>query len=166
MHPTAHTLLFTTTFLLSSVLSSAFSPTRPETLSMLDGNYSSLWPKFSNTTVSPGNINSLRTECSGQHFGLNPVISDCQCARDHISPDFVQHMWGIRHTGLPDTYFPLPYRIMGSESPAHNHAQFVETIDELFSFPRSRPLLLPSRAHRRRHENRTRQSESNTPSRR
>lgn len=115
MHPTVHGPLFTATFLLSSVLCSPLSSARTKTLSMLNGNYSSLWPKFSNTTNPPSSTNSLRTECSAEHFGFNPVISDCQDARDHISPDFVQHMWGIRHTGLPDTFFPLPYRIMGSE---------------------------------------------------
>ncbi|KAI4225397.1 MAG: hypothetical protein L6R36_003939 [Xanthoria steineri] len=114
MQPTAHALLFTATFLLPRVVCSPFSPARTDTLSMLNGNFSSLWPKISNTTNSPSDTNSLRTECSGEHFGLNPVISDCLCARDHISPDFVQHMWGVRHTGLPDTFFPLPYRIMGN----------------------------------------------------
>ncbi|KAL8752312.1 MAG: hypothetical protein Q9199_005829 [Rusavskia elegans] len=113
MPPTAYNVLFIAT-LLSSVLSSPFSPARPNILSTLDGNYSSLLNQFSNTTRSPVNVDSLRTECSGEDFGFNPVISDCQSARDHISPDFGQYTWGTRHTGLPATVFPLPFRIMGN----------------------------------------------------
>ena len=94
------------------VQSKPLSPPNPSILTSLDGNYSSLMASLRNTTNSPVGVNSIETQCS-EIFGLNPVFSDCQSARDYISPDVVQYSWGNRHTGLPGNVFPLPYRIMG-----------------------------------------------------
>lgn len=105
------TTLFALT-LFPVVKPSPLSPSQPSILTTPDGNYSSLIASLRNITNSPVAVNSLQTKCS-EHFGVNPVFSDCQSARDHISPDAVQYLWGARHTGLPDNVFPLPYRIMG-----------------------------------------------------
>ena len=58
---------------------------------------------------------ALNIQCSGEHFGHNPNIADCHSALEHISPDSIQHTWGLRHSGLGPTVFPLPYRIMGGQ---------------------------------------------------
>lgn len=91
---------------------SPLSPSQPSTLTSLDGNYSSLIASIRNTTKSSLGVDSLNTQCSEQ-FGVNPMFSDCQSAREHISTDVVEYFWGARHTGLPGNVFPLPYRIMG-----------------------------------------------------
>ena len=67
--------------------------------------------------------NHLDIACSGEHFGRNPSVSDCQSAWHHIAPDFTQATWGQRHSGLERTIFPLPFRMMGGEltsSKGHN----------------------------------------------
>ena len=53
--------------------------------------------------------------CTGEYFGYNPSISDCYSALRRMAPDHEQVLWGLRHTGLGDSVFPLPYRIMGGE---------------------------------------------------
>lgn len=58
---------------------------------------------------------ALVIHCSGEHFGFNPNIADCQSAKEFISPDSVQYEWGPRHSGLGSTVFPLPYRMMGGK---------------------------------------------------
>lgn len=57
----------------------------------------------------------LRITCSGEHFGVNPNIVDCESAKEYMTPDSVQYTWGTRHTGLGPNVFPLPYRIMGGQ---------------------------------------------------
>ncbi|KAL8665154.1 MAG: hypothetical protein Q9168_007764, partial [Polycauliona sp. 1 TL-2023] len=94
--------------------STPFSPANSNTPSILNGNYTSLLNALPHKPTSPLTAGSLETQCNGDLFGVNPVLSDCQSARDHISPDYVQHPWASRHTGLPSNVFPLPYRIMGS----------------------------------------------------
>ena len=111
MHLTVCTTLFALT-LVSVVKPSPLSPSQPSILTTPDGNYSSFIASLPNITTSLVAVESLQTECSEQ-FGVNPVFSDCQSARDHISSDVAQYLWGARHTGLPDNVFPLPYRIMG-----------------------------------------------------
>lgn len=75
----------------------------------------------SNLTVLPklnaGSTDNagLEIRCSGEHFGDNPNIADCESAKEHLSPDSVQYAWGARHTGLGPSVFPLPYRIMGGQ---------------------------------------------------
>ena len=59
--------------------------------------------------------NKLDISCNGEHFGYGPSISDCESAKQHIAPEMVQHTWGERHSGLDNTVFPLPYRVMGGE---------------------------------------------------
>lgn len=72
----------------------------------------------SNTTSSGNNLNII---CSGEHFGFQPTISDCQSAREYIAPDYTQHSWGQRHTGLDSTTFPLPFRSMGGKFTIHGN---------------------------------------------
>lgn len=66
-------------------------------------------------TKSIGALRALEITCNGEYFGFNPSISDCQSALNHIAPDYEQFLWGLRHTGLGDSVFPLPYRMMGGE---------------------------------------------------
>ena len=66
---------------------------------------------------STGLKQALEITCNGEYFGHNPSISDCHSALSHIAPDHVQFLWGLRHRGLGDSVFPLPYRIMGGEFP-------------------------------------------------
>lgn len=66
-----------------------------------------------NVSSTP-NLNAvLDIKCSGSHFGLNPNIVDCGSAKETISPDITQHIFGQRHTGLGDDVFPLPFRTVG-----------------------------------------------------
>ena len=58
----------------------------------------------------------LDIKCSGDHFGWSPSISDCESAKGYIVPDSTRYAWGERRTGLGDSVFPLPYRIMGGTS--------------------------------------------------
>ncbi len=51
--------------------------------------------------------------CDGAKYGFNPSLSDCEGARSYIVPDSEQLNFGERHTGLPESTFPLPYVIMG-----------------------------------------------------
>lgn len=55
----------------------------------------------------------LDIRCDGARYGFNPSLSDCEGARSYIAPDSEQYIFGERHTGLPETTFPLPYIIMG-----------------------------------------------------
>ena len=67
-----------------------------------------------NTTL-PGVGATVEIICSGDQFGFAPSISDCESAKEYITPDYTQYTWEYRHTGLEETIFPLPYRIMGGE---------------------------------------------------
>lgn len=69
----------------------------------------------STTNTSSSENPALRLHCTGEHFGFNPNIADCESAKEHITPDSVQYTWGARHTGLGPTVIPLPYRIMGGQ---------------------------------------------------
>ena len=51
--------------------------------------------------------------CDGAKYGFNPPLSDCESARSYIVPDLEQLTFGERHTGLPESTFPLPYVILG-----------------------------------------------------
>ena len=57
--------------------------------------------------------NGFDIRCDGAKYGFNPPLSDCESARSHIAPDSEQFSFGDRHTGLPESTFPLPYMIMG-----------------------------------------------------
>lgn len=57
--------------------------------------------------------NSFDISCDGATYGFNPSLSDCEAARSHIVPDSEQFNFGERHTGLPESTFPLPYMILG-----------------------------------------------------
>lgn len=70
----------------------------------------------STTNTSSSENPALRLHCTGEHFGFNPNIADCESAKEHITPDSVQYTWGARHTGLGPTVIPLPYRIMGNRA--------------------------------------------------
>ena len=56
---------------------------------------------------------SFEVKCNGTTYGVNPSLSDCESAREYITPDSTQQTFGQRHTGLPDDTFPLPFRMMG-----------------------------------------------------
>ena len=58
----------------------------------------------------------LSIHCDGTSYGFNPSLADCEGARSYIAPDSNKITFGERHTGLPDTTFPLPYMIMGGTS--------------------------------------------------
>ena len=75
------------------------------------------FPDLGNLTKinSTGVKQPLEITCTGDYFGHNPSISDCHSALSHIAPDHVQFLWGLRHRGLGDSVFPLPYRMMGGE---------------------------------------------------
>lgn len=57
----------------------------------------------------------LNIQCDGAKYGFNPSLSDCELARSYIAPDTEQMDFGERHTGLPESTFPLPYIIMGGK---------------------------------------------------
>ena len=76
-------------------------------------NVSSTSDATSYNVTSPENAVSLEITCSGEYFGYGPSIADCESAKSYITPDSTQYSWGERHTGLPDTTFPLPFRVMG-----------------------------------------------------
>lgn len=67
------------------------------------------------STSSPGlsTENGFHVECNGAHFGYNLNLGDCQNAESCLSPDSRQWNFAQRHTGMEDTTFPLPYRLMG-----------------------------------------------------
>lgn len=71
-----------------------------------------------NTSISdltvPG-LGSLEVTCDGARYGMNPTVRDCDGARGYFIPDMEQKTFGERHTGLPDTIFPLPYILFGGE---------------------------------------------------
>ena len=107
--------------LLISFLLVIYSLASPlQALSHLSPALPQLLPSSNLTTLSELNASStanvdLKIQCSGQHFGVNPNIADCESAKEYLSPDFVQYTWGLRHTGLGEDVFPLPYRIMGGQ---------------------------------------------------
>ena len=73
----------------------------------------------SNVSVEELNAPSARgldVHCNGARYGFNPSLDDCEGARSYIAPDSNKITFGERHTGLPDTTFPLPYMIMGGTS--------------------------------------------------
>lgn len=72
-------------------------------------------PNVSSSSFPSGNA-AFEIHCSGEHFGINPNIADCESAKEYISPDSVQYTWGDRHSGIEEAVFPLPYRIMGGQS--------------------------------------------------
>ena len=55
----------------------------------------------------------LDIRCDGATYGFNPSLSDCEIARSFIEPIQEQFVFGERHTGLPESTFPLPYMMMG-----------------------------------------------------
>lgn len=108
------TLLVSVLFVIPSLASPL------QALSHLSPALPQLLPASNLTTLSELSASStanadLKIQCSGQHFGVNPNIADCQSAKEYLSPDFVQYTWGLRHTGLGEDIFPLPYRIMGGQ---------------------------------------------------
>ena len=92
--------------------SSAFNA---DPLTLPNLNVSSTSDASSYNVTSPENAVSLEITCSGEYFGYGPSIADCESAKSYITPDSTQHTWGERHTGLPDTTFPLPFRVMGGK---------------------------------------------------
>lgn len=71
----------------------------------------------SNASTLPLNIsaeNSFMIHCDGGTYGYNPDIRDCEKAKELVSPDTTIWTLGERHTGLPATVVPLPYRVMGN----------------------------------------------------
>lgn len=84
----------------------------PYLFPVLNGSKSSALSTLPSNTSSSETA-ALRTLCSGEHFGSNPNIRDCESAFAHMAPDSVQYTFGDRHSGLDNTVIPLPYRIMG-----------------------------------------------------
>ena len=107
-------------FALLSLIPVLASPLQAPSLPSSTLSYS--LPTFNSNTTSSSTPNASSTEdaaldirCSGEHFGYNPNIIDCESAKEHVTPDSVQYTWGNRHTGLEAIVFPLPYRIMGGQ---------------------------------------------------
>ena len=72
------------------------------------------------TTISQLNVSSsdddLVIQCSGEDFGVNPNIVDCEEAVGFISRDDHEYPWAPRHTGFGPDVLPLPFRIMGDRA--------------------------------------------------
>ena len=115
----------------------ALSPPPPSTLSQLNPTTFSPLNASSSSSSSSENL-VLHIRCSGDHFGFNPNIADCESAKEYITPDSIQYTWGARHSGLERTVFPLPYRIMGGQS----------TMGVYFHFPSLRIALQKSDPNR------------------
>ena len=82
----------------------------------------------STRTYSTGVKETLEITCTGDYFGFNPSIPDCYSALGHIPPDHQQFLWGLRHTGLGDSVFPLPYRMMGGEFLCHGRYRLLTAL--------------------------------------
>ena len=96
--------------------------------------------------------NGFDIRCDGATYGFNPPLSDCESARSHIAPDSEQFNFGDRHTGLPESTFPLPYMIMGGTLSKVRSEDFDPTtplIRCIYCTRQSR-MLLPTHKHRRR----------------
>lgn len=107
-------LLFCLFAIIPSLASPLQAPSSPHlALSQLPHMFNS--SAFSTLNKSSSENSGFEISCSGEHFGFNPNIADCESAKEYITPDSVQYSWGDRHTGLPRTTFPLPYRIMGGQ---------------------------------------------------
>ena len=98
---------------LGLLLALSTDPVKVETLT-LDHRYLADLAN-STRTNSTGAQGGSEITCTGEYFGYNPSISDCYSALRRLAPDHDQTLWGLRHTGLGDSVFPLPYRIMGGE---------------------------------------------------
>ena len=105
----------------SAILAIPFQETNVQTMALPTApNVTSLDLWFpSNVFVEKLNFPSARgltIRCDGATYGFNPLLADCEGAQSFIAPDSKKITFGERHTGLPDTTFPLPYMIMGSTS--------------------------------------------------
>ena len=60
--------------------------------------------------------NRFIVHCDGATYGYNPNLIDCDQAVDYLMPDTTIWTFGQRHTGLPDSTVPLPYRVMGDRA--------------------------------------------------
>lgn len=67
----------------------------------------------SNSSSGPSTENRFHVECDGDYFGYNLNIGDCQDAESYITVDSTQRTFAQRHTGMEQSAFPLPYRLMG-----------------------------------------------------
>ena len=80
-----------------------------------------LFPVLNSTVLPKPNASSsenaaLEIHCSGEHFGINPDITDCQAAQRYITPESAQFKWGPRHSGIGPDVIPLPFRTMGGQN--------------------------------------------------
>ena len=104
-----------------AILAIPFQETHVQTMALSTApNATSLDLSFpSNVSVEELNAPSawgLYIRCNGARYGFNPSLADCEGARSYITPDSNKITFGERHTGLPETTFPLPYMIMGGTS--------------------------------------------------
>ena len=60
--------------------------------------------------------NRFNVHCDGATYGYNPNLIDCDQAVDYLMPDTTIWTFGQRHTGLPESTVPLPYRVMGDRA--------------------------------------------------
>ena len=74
----------------------------------------------SNTSTSIPALNTsaedFLVDCDGALYGFNPNIADCERAAQSIIPDTDEIIWGERHSGLPEDFFPLPFAVFGGKS--------------------------------------------------
>ena len=109
-------------------------------------------PSLANSTRanSTGVERRLDIRCTGEYFGVHPSISDCQSALRHIAPDHEQFLWGLRHTGLDDSVFPLPYRILGGGFFRHDKQRLLTALPQQIedcASSRLLSLIKTSRSH-------------------
>ena len=57
----------------------------------------------------------LYVECSGDKYGGDLILADCENTKSMITFDSRQFQWAVRHTPefRSESMFPLPYRLMG-----------------------------------------------------
>lgn len=107
-----HHILFSVLFWALSILATPLQITAGQTIDMSPATNLTLSTTIT-TSANASYENAFDIRCDGAAYGFNPSLSDCEGARSYIVPDTEQYEFGERHTGLPESVFPLPYMIIG-----------------------------------------------------
>lgn len=78
------------------------------------------------STLVTSEDNAFTIRCDGETYGYNPNILDCERAKRYLIPDTTIRIFGERHTGLPASFVPLPYRVMGDRGLCYIQTVLVE----------------------------------------
>ena len=89
----------------NQTLSLVHSQEVPRSLSLFNQSISSL----------NASLGTIEIECDATRFGVNPQLGDCINANRYFAPTDIDRTWVQRHTGGPEDYYPLPFRMMGSK---------------------------------------------------